>query len=50
MILIPILDIALLLLNVFLAISNRGTIWGWLATAFVIWQSAVLVKFVRSNP
>ena len=50
MIVLPLLDIALLLLNIFFAIYNRGTVWGWLSTAFVIYQVLVLIKFVKEHP
>jgi len=49
MIVIPLLDIALLIFNVVIAFLNRGTIWGWLSTAFVLYQVFVLVKFIKQN-
>ena len=48
MIVIPLFDIALLILNIFFALMNRGTVWGWLATAFVFWQVWILIKFVKN--
>jgi hypothetical protein len=50
MIILPLLDIVLLLFNTFFAIYNRGTIWGWLSTAFVVYQVWVLIRFVRAHP
>ena len=49
MIVIPIVDILLLVVNIFIAVLNRGTFWGWLSTAFVIWQVWVLIKFVKNG-
>ena len=48
-IILPLLDIALLIFNVVVAFLNRGTIWGWLATAFVLYQVFVLVKFIKQT-
>lgn len=49
MIVIPFLDILLLIVNTVVAFLNRGTIWGWLATAFVLYQVYVLVKFIKET-
>ena len=49
MIVIPFLDILLLIVNTVVAFLNRGTIWGWLATGFVLYQVFVLVKFVKQT-
>ena len=49
MIAIPFLDILLLIVNTVVAFLNRGTIWGWLATGFVLYQVFVLVKFVKQT-
>ena len=49
MIAIPLLDTVLLIINVVVAFLNRGTIWGWLATAFVLYQVFVLVKFIKQT-
>ena len=49
MIVIPFLDIVLLIINVVVAFLNRGTIWGWLATAFVMYQVFVLVRFIKQT-
>jgi hypothetical protein len=49
MIVLPLLDILLLIVNTVVAVLNRGTIWGWLATAFVLYQVFVLVKFVKQT-
>ena len=47
MIVIPLFDVFLLVINVIVAVLNRGTVWGWLATAFVLWQTWTLIKFIR---
>ena len=49
MIILPLLDIALLIINVVVAILNRGTIWGWLATGFVLYQVSILVRFIKQT-
>ena len=49
MIIVPLFDIALLILNVVLAVMNRGTFWGWFSAVIVVWQVWVLVNFIRSG-
>lgn len=49
-IMIPLVDIVLLIAGSYIAITNRGSLWGWVATGFVIWQTWILVKFVREHP
>jgi hypothetical protein len=41
-------DIMLLAATVFGAITQRGTILGWLCVGIVFWQTFTLVKIIRS--
>ena len=41
------IDIAVFSMNIYFAIANRGTIWGWLATAVVLFYVWMFVKLFR---
>jgi hypothetical protein len=41
------LDLAFLVLNVFFAITQRGTWVGWLCASIVCWQVFSIVKAIR---
>ena len=45
----PFIDLAILLLNVYFAVVNRGTFWGWLATAFAIFHIWFIIKAIRET-
>jgi len=40
-------DIALFVINIWNAIANRGTIWGWLSVLFIFWQVYMTIKVIR---
>ena len=42
------IDIGFLILNVTVAIMNRGDWIGWLFTALVVWQVASIVMAIKS--
>jgi len=42
------LDLALFALNIYFAITERGTWIGWFCTAFVIWQVYRTVQMIRA--
>lgn len=41
------IEIAVFILNIWNGIVNRGTIWGWLSTTFIIWQVYSAVKAIK---
>ena len=41
------IDLAFFILNIYIAITQRGTIWGWLATALICWMVFVTVKALK---
>ena len=41
------IDLFVFLLNIYIAITQRGTIWGWVATAIVCWMVFVTVKMLK---
>ena len=41
------IDLAVFLLNIYVAFTQRGTIWGWIATAIVCWMVFVTVKALK---
>jgi D-alanyl-lipoteichoic acid acyltransferase DltB (MBOAT superfamily) len=41
------LEIAIFALNIWNAIANRGTIWGWLSVLFIFWQVYMTIKVIR---
>jgi len=43
------IDIGFLVLNSWMAISERGTLIGWLFTALVVWQVITLVSAIKST-
>ena len=47
MIFVPLFELAFFILNIVLAIMNRGTMWGWICTAIVIWQVYNAVKIIK---
>jgi D-alanyl-lipoteichoic acid acyltransferase DltB (MBOAT superfamily) len=40
-------DVALFVFNIWNAIVNRGTIWGWLSVLFIFWQVYTAIKLVK---
>ena len=45
----PFIDLIILLLNIYFAIVNRGTIWGWISTAIVLFYVWIMVKAIRET-
>ena len=45
----PAIDLLILALNVYFAIVNRGTIWGWLATAFALFYIWLIIKAIKET-
>ncbi len=41
------IDLAVFVLNIYIAITQRGTVWGWIATAIVCWMVFVTVKMLK---
>lgn len=41
------LDLAVFALNIYIAVTQRGTIWGWIATAIVCWMVFTTVKALK---
>lgn len=41
------IDIAVLLFSVYYAISERGTMTGWLFTGLVIWWCAAFIRQIK---
>lgn len=41
------LDLAVFALNIYIAVTQRGTIWGWIATAIVCWMVFFTVKALK---
>jgi hypothetical protein len=41
------IDLAIFALNIYIAVAQRGTIWGWIATAIVCWMVFVTVKMLK---
>jgi hypothetical protein len=46
---IPLIDLALFGLNAYLAISNRGTVTGWVLTVVCILYAIYIVKYIRQT-
>ena len=42
------IDVAFLVTNSYMGITNRGTWIGWLFTALVLWQVFTLVSAIKS--
>ena len=42
------IDLGFLIMNVTIAIMNRGEWLGWLFTALVIWQVATIIAAIKS--
>ena len=45
----PYVDFLILALNVYIAIDNRGTAWGWLATAFALFYIWLIIKAIKES-
>ena len=45
----PAIDLLILALNVYFAIVNRGTIWGWISTGIVLFYVWIMVKAIRET-
>jgi D-alanyl-lipoteichoic acid acyltransferase DltB (MBOAT superfamily) len=43
------LELALFVLNIWNAIVNRGTIWGWLSVLFIFWQVYMTIKAIKET-
>lgn len=50
MIILPVFDLLALVAAIFVALTNRGTIVGFVFTGIVIWQVLILVKFFSKHP
>ena len=46
---VPWIDLFILLINIYFAVVNRGTIWGWLSTAIVLFYIWIFVKTLRET-
>ena len=46
---VPLIDSLVLGLNIYFAIANRGTVWGWISTAIVLFYVYILVKAARET-
>ena len=42
------IDLALFAINLYSAVMFRGSIWGWMSTAIVIWIAFTWVKMIRN--
>ena len=45
----PYIDFLILALNIYVAVDNRGTAWGWLATAFALFYIWLIIKAIRES-
>jgi len=45
----PLIDLLVLALNIYFAVVNRGTVWGWISTAIVLFYVWILLKAVRET-
>lgn len=41
------IDLAVFALNIYIAVTQRGTMWGWIATGIVCWMVFVTVKMLK---
>lgn len=41
------IDIAIFTINLYFAIANRGTVWGWISTAVVLFYVWLIVKAIK---
>ena len=41
------IDLLVFALNIYIAITQRGTIWGWIATGIICWMVFVTVKALK---
>jgi hypothetical protein len=41
------IDLAIFAFNIYVAITQRGTIWGWIATGLICWMVFVTVKALK---
>lgn len=44
---VPLIDLFILLINVYFAVVNRGTVWGWISTAIVFFYVWIMLKAIR---
>ena len=44
---VPFIDLIILAINIYFAVVNRGTVWGWISTAIVCWMVFVTVKMLK---
>jgi len=45
----PYIDLLILALNIYIAVVNRGTIWGWLSTAFALFYIWLIIKAIKES-
>lgn len=41
------IDLAILAFNIYIAVTQRGTVWGWIATAIVCWMVFSAIKMLK---
>jgi len=45
----PIIDLFVLLFCIHFAVAERGTVWGWISTAAVLFYVFILIKELRET-
>ena len=43
----PLVDLIVLFLNIYFAVVNRGTIWGWISAAIVLFYVWMIVRAIK---
>ena len=46
---VPLIDLLVLALNIYFAVVNRGTVWGWISTVIVLFYVWILLKAARET-
>ena len=46
---VPLIDLLVLALSIYFAVVNRGTVWGWISTAIVLFYVWILLKAARET-
>ena len=46
---VPFIDLIILAINIYFAVVNRGTVWGWISTAIVLFYVWIMLKAIRET-
>lgn len=46
---IPLIDLVIFGMNAYFAITNRGTVTGWVLTFVAIFYAAYIIKYIRET-